>query len=226
MQRTQQVRVSSLVIVPVTHICVQPSSTNMHCLPNHEATCHSSKFGPPERQTHMSGCCPCGPVIYLATKMLHIQNPHQHAMIQHMISSFRAPIFISILGYPPASSALAHGLAFSCRSCIRSTLYHCSRMGGGIQQRKPRQAPPKQGKSFVSSSLISFLLLISQSMHPSNQQKHSIPRDAGSPYHDPLRVAVLVLMMRLVLVLLPRVSAQRHVRHVTQPVVVDTVLGL
>lgn len=35
-----------------------------------------------------------------------------------------------------------------------------------------------------------------------------------------------MLMMLLVLVLFPRVSAQRYVRHVTQPIVVNAVLGL
>lgn len=75
-------------------------------------------------------------------------------------------------------------------------------------------------------SLISVSLSITQSIIPSSHQRLSIPWYAGTPHHDPLGVVLLVLVMLLVLVLFPRVRAQRHVRHVAQSVVVDTMLGL
>lgn len=37
---------------------------------------------------------------------------------------------------------------------------------------------------------------------------------------------VLLVLMMLLMLLIPRVSAQRYVCHVAQPVVVDTVFGL
>lgn len=137
-----------------------------------------------------------------------------------------------ILGYPPASSAFAIFWP-SHAGHVSDLLYITAAKCAGVSSKcKPVHAPPKQGESFgyffsrKKVSLISVSLSITQSIIPSSHQRLSIPWYAGTPHHDPLGVVLLVLVMLLVLVLFPRVRAQRHVRHVAQSVVVDTMLGL
>lgn len=137
-----------------------------------------------------------------------------------------------ILGYPPASSAFAIFWP-SHAGHVSDLLYITAAKCAGVSSKcKPVHAPPKQGESFgyfffskknVPHIRFPFDYPV---YHPSSQQRLSIPWDAGTPHHDPLGVVLLVLVMLLVLVLLPRVRAQRHVRHVAQSVVVDAMFGL
>lgn len=150
-----------------------------------------------------------------------------------MASCFLAPISCSNFGVFTSKQCLRHFQAFPRRPCIRSTLYHCDQVCGGIQpmQTYTRASEERRVLRFfcpAKKKSIPHLCFPSNYTvhHPSSQQRISIPWDAGAPHYDPLGVVLLVLVMLLVLMLLPRVRAQRHVRHVAQSVVVDTVLGL
>lgn len=97
----------------------------------------------------MSGYCPRGPVIYLPANMPHIHNTHRPTMMANQLHysikpgvdyswsaarSLARSYFFSNFGVSTSKQCCSHFLAFSRRPYIRSTLYHCGRVGGGIQQ--------------------------------------------------------------------------------------------
>lgn len=59
---------------------------------------------------------------------------HQAGSRLLMASCHLIPVFFSNFGVSTSKQCCSHFLAFSCRPYIRSTLYHCGRVGGGIQQ--------------------------------------------------------------------------------------------
>lgn len=122
--------------------------------PNHEAkppVIHPllgiSKLGPTERQPHVWLLSPrtndlCYSQNATCTQYPPTNHDGQPVALFHQVGSeltshdqlLSRTYSFSNFGVSTSKQCCSHFLAFSCRPCIRSTLCHCGRVGGGIQQ--------------------------------------------------------------------------------------------
>lgn len=194
---------------------------------DHEVPCHSSIWGnvkarSARKTTSYLAACPRRPVIYLPTNVVYtytIPTAHRDARSAALLHQAGSRPLVAVCSLAPVCP-FNFGV-FTSKQCLGRlprALYPIY----SISLRPSVRGYPAnanlykrlQNKANPFKSHTSPPLSITQYAHSRSHQGLSIARNAGPPQHGPLGVVLLVLMMLLVLVLLPRVSTQRHVRHV------------